>query len=278
MFSEHLDMTEADVILRSVDGQQLRAHKSTLSLASPVFHDMFTLPQPPSPEPLSVPVVDMCETAKVLDAFLRCVYPVPKPIVKDLDLLEALVAAAKKYETQVVLQLVGTWLVVPETLKEDPLHVYTIACTSADLQEPARIAGKCMTYNMVAHPYWDNNPACLTTLDLRRLIVYLVAREKAAEIITEKPSSSMFYDIRCDCKTQTKTQLMKEIGQVILAAFLADPTLITERAVGLVYKQLGEIQSCRATKGCFLTARGEEYARELVSELEFMSDEKWLYE
>jgi len=48
----------------------------------------------------------MCEAGDVLDVFLRCFYPVPKPIVEDFGLLEALIAAAEKYETEAVLDMV----------------------------------------------------------------------------------------------------------------------------------------------------------------------------
>jgi len=149
-------MTDADVILCSADGQEFCAHKSILSIASPVFSNMFTFPQPPSSKPSLLPVVDMYETGDVLDAFLLCLYPVQKPVVKDFEMLEALVAAAKKYETEVVIRLVGSWLVVPETLKEDPLRVYAIARTSRALLDQANAAAKHMTYNMVTHSHPDD--------------------------------------------------------------------------------------------------------------------------
>ena len=78
-----------------------------LSLASPVFRTMFTFPQPPSTEPLSPPVVDVCESREVLDVFLRCFYPLRKPTVEDFELLEALAATAEKYETDIVLHNYG---------------------------------------------------------------------------------------------------------------------------------------------------------------------------
>ena len=77
-----------------------------LSLASPVFRNMFTFPQPPSPEPLSLPVGDVYESGEILDVFLRCLYPLRKLTVEDFELLEALVATAEKQETDIVLHMV----------------------------------------------------------------------------------------------------------------------------------------------------------------------------
>jgi len=274
MFSDRLDMTDTDVILHSADGQEFRAHKSTLSIASPVFNNMFTFPQPPSSEPSSLPVVDMCETGNILDEFLRCLYPVPKLVVKDFEVLEALVAAAKGYETQVVIQLVGLWLVIPETLKEDPVRVYAIACTSEDLWYQESVATKCTMYNMVA----DSPPedlSCLTPVALHNLFVYLVQRDKEARGIIQEPLSLMPWDPRCICGAETRTHLKGEIGQALLAAFLFDPSLSVERAIGLAYKQLMKVHPCQYWRDCVLGTQGEEYAKELMGKLTDMSDELW---
>jgi len=52
---------DADVILRASGGKEFHAHKLVLSLASPVFRDMFSVPQPPQsphnspPSTLTIP-------------------------------------------------------------------------------------------------------------------------------------------------------------------------------------------------------------------------------
>ena len=108
MRSEGFDTTDdTDIILRSADGQQFRTHKNVLSRASPVFRDMFAFPQPPSPEPSSIPVVDVSETGKVLDVFLQCLYPMPKTTVEGFELLEGVFTAGEKYEATVVLNHMG---------------------------------------------------------------------------------------------------------------------------------------------------------------------------
>lgn len=66
----------ADVILRSSGPKvvEFRVHKAILSIASPVFEDMFSLPQPVTEKAL--PVCDVSEDAITVEALLRLVYPV----------------------------------------------------------------------------------------------------------------------------------------------------------------------------------------------------------
>lgn len=66
----------ADIILRSGGPKlvEFRAHRTILSIASPVFETMFSLPQPAADK--SLPVCDLSEDANTLDALLRLIYPV----------------------------------------------------------------------------------------------------------------------------------------------------------------------------------------------------------
>lgn len=271
MSGEHFGTTDADVILRSADGQEFHVHKSMLSIASPVFRDMFTLPQPPSPGPSSIPVVDMCELGNVLDLFLRCLYPVSKPVIEDFGLLEALLTAAEKYEAGVVLDVVKSWLAIPENLGRDPLRAYAIACTSAAFDEQAKFAAKSMTFNTInsAHP---ETIARLTTMDHHRLVVYLVNREKEASRVISEPSWTIFYTPRCACDSEAKTKLREAIKKALLDGFVENPSLTTEGASVLALKQLAKVHPCDHNQNCSLVTQGEEYAGELVKKLRQMSD------
>ena len=272
MFGEHPSTTDADIILRSADGQEFRVHKSMLSIASPVFRDMFTFPQPPSPEPSSIPVVDMSEAGNVLDVFLRCLYPVSKPAIEDFGLLEALIAAAEKYETEVVLDMVKSWLVIPENLGRDPLRAYAIACTSTAFDEQAKVAAKWMTFDTVANLTCLDTIARLTALDHHRLVAYLAKREKEASRVIDEPLWTIFYTPRCACKSEAKTKFQEEIRKALLNEFVSNPLLTTERAAVLACRQLAKVHPCDFNQNCTLVTQGEEYARELVRKLMQMSD------
>ena len=95
---------DGDIILRAGtepdSKHDFRAHKLILSLASPVFKDMFAFPQPPSQisnEPHQLHVIDVLDPPEVLDLVLRFVYPgVEPPKITDLSVLSTLLSATDK--------------------------------------------------------------------------------------------------------------------------------------------------------------------------------------
>ena len=68
---------DADLIIRAAGTLDFRVHKLILSLASPFFKDMFTLPQPPSDTPETLPHVDVQESPKTWENILQTIYPLP---------------------------------------------------------------------------------------------------------------------------------------------------------------------------------------------------------
>ncbi|KAJ7142265.1 hypothetical protein C8R44DRAFT_592907, partial [Mycena epipterygia] len=114
----------ADVILRSSDGIDFRVHRLVLSLASPFFTSMFTLPQPISES--QVRTIPVSESALVLDRSLRFWYPGAEPIVgQTLDeLREMLEALILKYDMQFILTSAKQQL--RAHLGEDPVAVFVV--------------------------------------------------------------------------------------------------------------------------------------------------------
>ncbi|KAJ7469249.1 hypothetical protein FB451DRAFT_1038912 [Mycena latifolia] len=120
------DDASADTILRSSDGSDFRVYRAVLSLASPFFKDMFSIPQPES-EP-EVPVVPVTERSHLLDRFLRMWYPGAAPVIKfdSLDQLnEIIVLALAKYDLHFLTPILQKHLL--EYLS-DPVGVFAIAC------------------------------------------------------------------------------------------------------------------------------------------------------
>ncbi|KAI0037662.1 hypothetical protein FA95DRAFT_1506711 [Auriscalpium vulgare] len=99
-FAKH---ARADVILRSCDNVQFHVTKHTLSIASPVFNDMFTLNAPLNDAAADelcdgLPVVRMSEDSTTLDVLLRWCYPVARPPLTSLDNTRCLLAATHKLD------------------------------------------------------------------------------------------------------------------------------------------------------------------------------------
>lgn len=95
----------SDVVLRSCDLVDFHLHKSTLSIASPFFADMFTLTQPQASSGDSdKPIIDVSEPADVLDRLLRFCYPVQYPKFSTTSQLYPIFVAASKYQMEAVIK------------------------------------------------------------------------------------------------------------------------------------------------------------------------------
>jgi hypothetical protein len=139
---------DADIILRASRcdmPRDFRVHRIILSIASPVFKDMFSVPQPVSlapPEEATIPIIGVDDTPEDLEVFLRVIYPFGLPTMPTLDAISRALVILDKYQVQGgSLQLLRSLLVSPEFLKSDPIGVYSLACgwgfkEEADLAAP----------------------------------------------------------------------------------------------------------------------------------------------
>ncbi|KAJ7503471.1 hypothetical protein B0H11DRAFT_2222753 [Mycena galericulata] len=107
------DDVGADTILRSSDGFDFHVYCTVLSLASPIFNDMFATPQPES-EP-EVPIIPVTEQSDVLLLFLSVWYPGAEAIV-DFDNLEQL--------AHIIEMAIDTY----EMHAAEPMSVFAITC------------------------------------------------------------------------------------------------------------------------------------------------------
>ena len=142
--SYKFDAPDADVIIRaplqpgSEELKDFNVHKAILSVASTVFHEMFsTLQSAKSDTPL--PVVQIAEPAGVFEVFLRLIYPVEPPIINSLLLVNDLFRLAAKYVAGGVRAKLKQTLLAPYFLRGDPIAVYAIA-RRANLDNEAMLA------------------------------------------------------------------------------------------------------------------------------------------
>ena len=103
----------ADVILTSSDGVDFPVMRGIMCMASPVFRDMFSLPQSTTTSTKihvdgtteDLPRVDVSENSHILDGFLCIVYPVELPKIKsdseeDFEKAKQLLITAVKYDAK----------------------------------------------------------------------------------------------------------------------------------------------------------------------------------
>ncbi|EED83651.1 predicted protein [Postia placenta Mad-698-R] len=120
--------SDADVILRSADQVDFRAHRNILSMASPFFADLFTLPQSQATTDTSTAlnVIDLAENSETIQTVLEICYPAESPKISSMDISSAVIEAALKYDIAKVVSFMTT--ILNSFIATDPLRVYAIAC------------------------------------------------------------------------------------------------------------------------------------------------------
>ena len=184
MSSTLFTTTDGDVILHAGSDpdpdskRDFRVHKFILSLASPVFKDMFTLPQPPDQtlnKQRQPSVVDVLDPPEILDTILRLIYPgVEPPKITNLRTLTALLSAADKYDiTSIYPVLRGT---LKTFLPRASFGVYAVACRfgfSEEMKEAARVG----SMRNITDNNFDEEAQHISGIDVFRWVWFVQARE-----------------------------------------------------------------------------------------------------
>jgi hypothetical protein len=72
-----LDVSDANLIIRSSDLVDFRVHKSVLAIVSSVFQDMLSFSQPPDSESVDgLPLVQLTENSELLNSLISLLYPI----------------------------------------------------------------------------------------------------------------------------------------------------------------------------------------------------------
>jgi len=121
---------DGDVILRALGppSHDFRVHKLVLSLASPVFKDVFSLPQPTSgtSSVAEIEIVEVADPPHALDIILRLIYPFTPPSFDgNLDTLVECLIVADKYDIKAAKARLRQALGRSDVA--DSLRVYAIA-------------------------------------------------------------------------------------------------------------------------------------------------------
>ncbi|KAH7910211.1 hypothetical protein BJ138DRAFT_134282 [Hygrophoropsis aurantiaca] len=123
------DAPDADIVLRSSDGADFRTYKLILSLASPVFRSMLTLPQPSETAASSTPpVISMPEDKHTLEKLLLHCYPGSSMTLDSVDDFKTILGAATKYDMQSILGSLRKSAVTSSLFQSNLLAFYAISC------------------------------------------------------------------------------------------------------------------------------------------------------
>ncbi|KAI0057450.1 hypothetical protein BV25DRAFT_1920157 [Artomyces pyxidatus] len=106
------DDAHADIILRSSDNVDFHVHKLLLSMASPVFSDMFSAPRLASSSSSTgdemkdgLPIIHVTEDEHTIELMLKFCYPrtcCPSPSLNDFDSISRAMHVANKYQVDFI--------------------------------------------------------------------------------------------------------------------------------------------------------------------------------
>ena len=208
---------DADVVIRAAGTRDFRVHKLVLSLASPIFKDMFTVPQLPTNTPDTLPHVDVDESAETWEKILRTTYPMSNPAIDDLGDLESLLLAAKKYEMQFVIDSYVKGLEDRGFIQQDPLRLYAIAC-ACGLEDQAKHVARSAELLMVTGHTDAGDLRGLTVGSYHNLVSFLAQRDSEWHQLLSK--ARIPTDSPCECGTSWKVGLYNGIKTDLKGPYL----------------------------------------------------------
>jgi len=184
MAIECFDDPAADLILRSgLPATDFHVHRLLLSLASPFFDQMLSLPQPSSREPPKIPVVEVSESPEILHLLLQFIYPVPNPAIDDdLNTLILVLHAAAKYDVLPAIESLRRQLVSERYLKQSPTRIYAIA-SRYELEEETKLASKYTLGISVLDAPLSEELRYISAFSYHRLLALHHTRAKAAQAL-----------------------------------------------------------------------------------------------
>ncbi|KAH8981748.1 hypothetical protein EDB86DRAFT_3086778 [Lactarius hatsudake] len=131
---KYLDLSKADIIVRTPDLTTFRSHKAVLASSSSVLRNMLSLPQPPNSETIDgLPVVDISEDAELVRSLITILYHIPSDLPASCDRILVLLAAAQKYDMVTVQSCIRSEIAcrLPPTQDEaEAFRIYAIASSS----------------------------------------------------------------------------------------------------------------------------------------------------
>ncbi|PIL24933.1 hypothetical protein GSI_12820 [Ganoderma sinense ZZ0214-1] len=183
------DNANVDTILRCRDGVHFRVRGAVLLEASPVFSDMLAAISSEGEEDDrggyrsehydGKPIITVVENSDVIDPLLRLIYPITDPVLKDLQDIRPVLAAAMKYQMEEATTLLKKALL--SYVETQPLRVWAHACLLR-LEEEARTAARAL----VGKELPAEAPEELQEVsagDYYRLTKFLNCRELAAKAV-----------------------------------------------------------------------------------------------
>lgn len=163
--SAPFDRDDGDVLLLSADGVKFSCHKSVLAIASPWFQKIVSLDRKDGKQTVAFVIGDqlvirVTESSKVIDTFLRLLYPVVEPALSSNSaLVVEVLQATRKYEVLESPGISALSRAFDAFAVGDPLKTFAMCCRFGMEDKAAHVAQKllCTIHahlqkKIIAHP------------------------------------------------------------------------------------------------------------------------------
>ena len=234
MLPDPFTTEDGDVVLRVGPDDTFRVHKLVLSLASPVFKDLFQNARPDQPDGGPggfIPVIPIADSPESVDLLLRFIYPgVVPPTITDPTVLSALLTVADKYGVQVISPIAKARLADEEVLKKDPFGAYIVARRWGFTDE-AKSAARRLTLTGIMQSPSSKDPQNLAREDFFRLLWFMQKRGDEAKntirtsLVGWNPNPDLG-SVACGKHTDDQTrEFYDALVEIIVEKFDIDPCL-----------------------------------------------------
>ena len=235
----------ADVILRASGGREFHAHKIILSLASTVFRDMFSVPQPPPTESTQLPIVDVDDPPEALEIFLQIIYPTHSPPINSVETLASVLRLAEKYDAKAVADAHREYLLSMST-DSPPIHLYAILCACGREKEAEAAARRISLESLMS---LDSQPLLhlMTVEHYQRLMRFIIVRnKKTREIVSMHRTRIERHHGLCQNDAAHRLYSVA-IASSLQAAFEENPCVRVTEALGILSSAPLTFSPCQNT-------------------------------
>jgi hypothetical protein len=267
---------DANIILQSSDGIFYRMSSFTLRTTSGFFRGMMTLPQSDGISPPDSGAITLDENSAILGRLLRMISGFEIPKWKSFDEVEALLAAAYKYDMPGPLAAARTTFMWPFSA-EQPLRLYAVAARYG-WEEEAKLASK---HSLSLSIHDEEHVSVLERVPSAWLLRLFRLHRERREVLRRSIDDILINHIK-DCRPQTdsnwaiptsaseeheaqlQTQLWLNLGKTILLEIDRCP------AGGVLlngeWKQWAEAKECLQGRGrCGRCGGDHEYSKQVDS-------------
>lgn len=169
----------------------------------------FTIRGTHTSEHTTLDVIQVAESAKVLENFLHLIYPVDSPVVEDLRLVDDLLQLADKYKAKGVTTKLKKLLVSPSFLRDDPIRVFAIACRCNFDEEAKLVVPHTFSIDLI-HGISEEHLRTMTTEAYHHLLAeHALRREQLIDAVNGAQLSQL---CSCRCADKLKKEVRLEIS------------------------------------------------------------------